>query len=73
MAGWRGAGGERRPFGRPGERPQGCGAAAREPSVSSSAATVRRTRQGVSRPGGSGRPHGSRRSAAHARARRNWV
>ena len=33
----------------------------------------RRTRAGVSRPGGAGRSHGRRRSSARGRARRSWA
>lgn len=40
MAGWSGAWPERRPLGRPGERPPGCGARACVPSAASSAATA---------------------------------
>ena len=48
MAGWRGAGPERRPLGRPGDRPQGFGGLAGVPTSAKSAANARRTRDGVS-------------------------
>lgn len=71
--GARGACPDRRPFGHPGERPHGFGGLAGVPSASRSAATPRRTRQGVRRSAGYGRSHGSRRSATAVRASRSCV
>jgi len=51
---------EGRPLGRPGERPEGFGVVAGEPSVARSCGTPRRTRSGDSRGCGRGRSHGSR-------------
>ena len=50
--GYRAAGAERRPLGRPGQRPQGFGAAAMGGSHRASVAKLRCTRAGVSRAGG---------------------
>jgi hypothetical protein len=44
IAGWRTAGPEARPLGRPEEHPEGFGAAAGEPSAHSSRGNPRRTR-----------------------------
>ena len=49
-AGWRFARPERRPFGRPGERPQGFGGFAGVPISTKSDETTRWTRMGVSLP-----------------------
>ena len=73
MAGYRMAGPEQRPLGRPGEHPAGFGAFAGEPSRTSSRGNPRQTRTGDSRPGGRGRSHGSRWSQATWRARRSWA
>src|SRR6266498_2860380 len=72
-AGWRRAGPERRSLGRPGERPEGFGAAAGEPSAARSRRNPRRTRTGDSRGWDRGRSHGSRWSATSWRATRSWV
>ena len=71
--GYRAAGAERRPLGRPGERPQGFGAAATGGRRHASVARPRCTRAGVSRAGGRGRSHGRRWSVTAPRARRSWV
>jgi hypothetical protein len=60
MAGYRMAGPQRLPLGRPGERPAGFGVAAGEPSRTSRRGNPRQTRTGDSRAGGRGRSHGSR-------------
>lgn len=60
IAGIRLAGLDRRPFGRPGERPQGFGTDARVPSVGRSCEKARRTRAGVSFSAGSGACQGRR-------------
>jgi hypothetical protein len=73
IAGYRVAGPEGRPLGRPGEHPEGFGAAAGEPSTHSSRGNPRRTRTGDSRGWGRGTSHGSRASVAIWRARRSWV
>lgn len=62
-AGWRFAGPERLPLGRPGERPRGFGAAAGVPNTGRSEAKFLRTLVGVSDPEGNGRSHGNLRSA----------
>ena len=71
--GWRGAGPDRLPLGRPGDRPHGFGGLAGVPTTGSKMETARRTRDGVSVSGANGRSHGRRRSAIHGRASCNWV
>jgi hypothetical protein len=75
MAGSRGAGPERRPSGRPGERPQGFGASAGVSRATRSGGNAWRTRAGVRarRWGRWGRSRGRRRSSMARRARRSWV
>jgi hypothetical protein len=73
MAGQRGAGVDRRPLGRPGERPQGFGACAGVPSTGRRWQNPGRTRTGGSCADESGRSQGRRRSATRGRARRNCV
>jgi hypothetical protein len=51
----------------------GFGAPARRGMVARMFRNPRRTRAGVSRPGGAGRSQGRRRSSASGRARRSWV
>ena len=73
IAGNRGAGRDRLPLGRPGDRPQGFGTLAGLPKYARSDEKPRRTRAGVRRSGGSGRCQGKRTSATCSRAKRNWT
>ena len=71
---WRGAG--RRffdPGGLPGPGLPGLGAPAGQQAFARMFRNPRRTRAGVSRPGGAGDSQGRRRSAASGRARRSWA
>ena len=61
------------PGGRPGPGLPGFGALAGQGSAWRMVRNPRRTRAGVSRPGGQGRCQGSRMSAARWRARRSWA
>jgi len=70
-AGYRLAGPERLPLGRPGDRPRGLGALANVPKEGRSEAKLRKTLVGVSEPDSSGLSHGKRRSATMARPRRS--
>lgn len=67
-AGWRLAGPERLPFGRPGDLPQGFGALAGVPVTAGSVAKLLRTRVGVNSRGRCGRSHGNLVSATMPRA-----
>ena len=71
---WRGAGCRLvDPGGRPGPGLPGFGAPARQGRAWWMFRNPRRTRAGVSRPGGAGRSQGRRRSAASGRASRSWA
>src|SRR6266487_3739652 len=61
------------PGGRPGPGLPGFGAPAGQGMVARMLRNPRRTRAGVSRPGGAGFSQGRRRSAASGRARRSWA
>ena len=71
---WRGAGWRFfEPGGLPGPGLPGFGAPAGQGTIARMFLNPRRTRAGVSRPGGAGRSQGRRRSAASGRARRSWA
>ena len=61
------------PGGRPGPGREGFGALAGVELLARRFRNPRRTRAGVSRPGGAGFSQGRRRSSARGRARRSWV
>jgi hypothetical protein len=71
--GWRLAGPERLPFGRPGDLPQGFGGSAGVLTVARSVAKLLNTRVGVKRRGRCARSHGSLLSVTQMRASLSWA